>query len=270
MTYLPLSLTGWLAAAVAAMIIGMSKAGFGTGAGIVAVPLLTLATGSAQHMLAVLLPVLICGDVFSIIHYRGRQNWRVLSMLLGGCLLGVGAGWAVLHLLGDLDAMTVGTTSLTGEVILNKLVGGICVTFVLVQMWRFLGATGKRNDAPPYRPAPAHGVAVGTAAGLTSTLAHSAGPIISVFMLPQKLEKSIFVGTVVTYFFMGNLIKLVPFTARNMFTPPRLGTALLLFPFAAFGTLLGLHLNRRITGEHFMVAVYAVTLITGIQLLLPM
>ncbi len=268
MTPLPLSISGWVAAGLAAMIVGMSKAGFGTGAGIVAVPLLTLATGSAGHMLPVLLPVLICGDIFSIIHYRGRKNWRILSMLMGGCVLGVGAGWGVLHLLGDLDAITLGNSSITGEMLLNRLVGAICVTFVIVQMGRFFHRSRGGENAIPYRPPVAHGVAVGTAAGLTSTLAHSAGPIISVFMLPQKLEKDVFVGTVVTYFFFGNLIKLIPFTARGMFTAERLSTAFLLFPLAAFGTLLGLYLNRRIRSEHFMIVLYLVTFITGMQLLL--
>lgn len=266
---LPLSVAGWAAAAFAALIIGMSKAGFGTGAGILAVPLLTLATGSAAHMLAVMLPVLICGDVFSIFHYRGKKNWRILSMLIGGCTLGVLAGWGVLHLLGDLGQVSVGNPSITGEIILQKLVGGICVIFVLMQLCRFFKSARPGVETRAWRPKTIHGVAVGTVAGLTSTLAHSAGPIITVFMLPQKLEKSVFVGTVVTYFLFGNLIKLVPFTAQNMFTPARLTTAFLLFPFAAAGTVLGLYLNRRIKNDHFMIVLYAVTLIMGIQLLLP-
>ncbi len=268
MTPLPLTSLGWIAAALAATIIGMSKAGFGTGAGIVAVPLLTLATGSAQHMLPVLLPVLICGDVFSIVHYKGKINRRVLSMLAGGCILGVAAAWAVLRHLGDLEEVSVGSTTVTGTMLLNRLVGVICVSFVLVQMWRFFTAGSSNAARPPYRPALIHGVAVGTAAGLTSTLAHSAGPIIAIFMLPQKLEKSVFAGTVVAYFFVGNLIKIVPFTAQNMFTAQRLSTAFILFPFAAAGTLLGLWMNKRIRGDHFMMVLYVVTLVMGLRLLI--
>ncbi len=188
-------------------------------------------------------------------------------MLAGGCILGVAAAWAVLRHLGDLQEVSLGSTTLTGTTILNRLVGVICVSFVLVQMWRFFSARGLEEDTPPYRPAIMHGLAVGTAAGLTSTLAHSAGPIIAVFMLPQKLEKSVFAGTVVAYFFVGNLIKVIPFTAQNMFTAERLSTAVVLFPFAAAGTLLGLWLNKRIKGDHFMMALYALTLIMGMRLL---
>jgi len=270
MSPLPLTILGWMAAAFAATIIGMSKAGFGTGAGIFAVPLLTLATGSAQHMLAVMLPVLICGDVFSIIHYRGKKNWRLLSMLIGGCIIGVGAAWAILHSLGDLNELSIGNGSITGDILLEKIVGGICTLFVTAQMWRFWKdkrkLNGKGKDTP-YTPKPIHGIGVGTAAGLTSTLSHSAGPIINLFMLPQKLNKSVFVGTVVTYFLFGNMIKLIPFTIEKMFTPQRLVTAFILFPFAAGGTLLGLYLNKRIKSEHFMWGLYAITFFLGLKLL---
>ncbi|MFW6457349.1 MAG: TSUP family transporter, partial [Planctomycetota bacterium] len=87
MDLLQLSTIAWITITFSAMLVGCSKAGFGAGAGILAVPLMTLGLESAQEMLPILLPVLIAGDVFSIIHYTGKKHWPNLLMLMPGCLV---------------------------------------------------------------------------------------------------------------------------------------------------------------------------------------
>ncbi|MCK4375720.1 MAG: sulfite exporter TauE/SafE family protein, partial [Candidatus Brocadiae bacterium] len=52
----------WTGAAVAALLVGLSKAGFGAGAGLLAVPLMAAVLGPAD-MLPVMLLVLITGDI---------------------------------------------------------------------------------------------------------------------------------------------------------------------------------------------------------------
>lgn len=46
--------------------------------------------------------------------------------------------------------------------------------------------------------------------GLTSTIAHAGGPPLSVYLLPQQLEKAVLVGTTVIFFAVINAVKLVP------------------------------------------------------------
>ncbi len=267
MELLQLSTFAWAAIGISALLVGLSKAGFGAGAGILAVPLMTIGLGSAQEMLPLLLPVLIAGDVFSLIHYQGQKNWRNLFMLMPGCVLGVGIGWFILRWLDNLDTLRLPGTVLTGEMMLQKMVGGICLLFIGIQLWRYFRSAQSADSTQPFRPAPWHGVGLGSAAGLTSTLAHSAGPIVALFLLPQKMEKEVFVGTTVTYFFFGNLIKLVPFTAQGLFTAPRLATSLVLVPAVILGTLIGVFLNRKLNDRVFTVIIYAVALIAGLKLL---
>jgi uncharacterized protein len=59
----------WIIASVAVVFVGIAKAGFGGGVGIVATPLLALVI-SVSDAAAILLPLLIVCDVFAVWHYR--------------------------------------------------------------------------------------------------------------------------------------------------------------------------------------------------------
>ena len=262
MELLPLSWLQWTALVASAMFVGLTKAGFGAGAGILAVPLMVIALGGSEHMLPVMLPVLICGDVFSIIHYPKQKDWRNLKMLVPSCVVGVGIGWAVLVLLGNMMQAKGGLSA-----ILDPLVGGICLMFLVIQLWRYFGESKLTERPEPYRPKVWHGLAVGTLAGITSTLSHAAGPLIALFLLPQKLDKRIFVGTAVTYFFFGNAVKLIPYGFQGMFTVPRAWTSAVLLPAVVVGTLVGVLLNRKFTGRAFALIIYACTLVMVLKLL---
>ena len=47
--------------------------------------------------------------------------------------------------------------------------------------------------------------------GYTSFIIHAGGQPISFFLLPQKLNKTLYVGTLTLVFFIINLIKLIPY-----------------------------------------------------------
>ena len=135
--FLSLEWYQWLTAGVAALLIGLTKAGFGSGAGILAVPLMVLALG-ADDMLPVLLPILVCGDIFSITRHPGKTDKRNVLLLIPGCAVGVGIGWLVLAWLQSKAAS--GNTPYSGtavESFLNPLIGGLCMVFVCIQVWRY-------------------------------------------------------------------------------------------------------------------------------------
>ena len=151
---------------------------------------------------------------------------------------------------------------------LQKFIGGICMLFVGIQIWRYFRESRLTERSEPFRPAPWQGVSLGSAAGLTSTLAHSAGPLVALFLLPQKMDKQVFVGTTVTYFFFGNLVKFIPFTAQGMFTTQRVLTSLVLVPAVIIGTLIGVFLNRKIDDRMFVLILYGVAFLAGLKLLI--
>ena len=81
----------WACAMCAVLLMGVAKAGFGGGIGIIATPLLALAMPVADAA-ALMLPLLIACDVFAIRHYRENYDRKSIKRLLPGACIGIGAG----------------------------------------------------------------------------------------------------------------------------------------------------------------------------------
>ncbi len=252
-----LTLWQWAGAVTAALLVGLSKAGFGTGAGILAVPLMATVLGPAD-MLSVMLLVLITGDVFSLVHYVREHDRRNLMILVPGMLAGVAVGTLAL---GWFLALP------DSRLWMERLVGVLSVGFVGVQFYRMAREHRLGEPGPAYRPRAWHGIGLGACAGVTSTLAHAGGPLIVLFMLPQKLDKRVFVGTVLKYFFVGNLVKLIPYTVQGLMNAQNALLGLLLLPAVAVGAVAGARLNRRFSDRAFRLLVYGLALALGLYLL---
>ena len=67
--------------AVAIIIVGISKSGFGSGLGVLAVPLMSFVIPPAQAA-AILLPILCVVDLFNVWHYRRSWDKRNLLILV--------------------------------------------------------------------------------------------------------------------------------------------------------------------------------------------
>ncbi|MFO8006486.1 MAG: TSUP family transporter [Candidatus Brocadiia bacterium] len=255
-----LSLTSlqWTGAAVAALLVGLSKAGFGAGAGILAVPLMVTVLGSTET-LPVMLMVLLVGDVFALAHYRRARSLGNLAVLVPGMLAGILGGALVLEWFLDLP---------DGELWLRRAIGLIAVAFVMIQLYREQEAARlRREQATGFRPRPWQGVLLGAGSGLASTLAHAGGPPVVLYLLPQGLSKRVFVGTIVRFFFIANLAKVVPYAWQGLFTARRAAVAGVLVPAVLAGTLLGALVHRRVSDRLFRVVVYALAFALGIYLL---
>jgi uncharacterized membrane protein YfcA len=235
-------------AGLAVLFIGLAKAGFGGGLGMLITPLCVLAF-DAKVAIGVLLPLLCAGDVFSLYHYWGKWDRSNLWYLIPGVIIGVPCG---VQLVGYLNATQ-----------LNQAIGIIAVAFVIFQVckeWIF------RMEGQ-FKPNHAVGVPCGIGAGITSTVAHGAGPVVSVFLIPQKLPKEIFVGTNVLVFTWINWIKMPFFVAKEIVTWPTLHISLLYLPLIPVGVWLGVWLNRKFSEQQFIKIIYAFTFLAGIELI---
>jgi uncharacterized protein len=238
-----------LAAAAAALLVGVSKAGFGAGSGVIATPLVAL-TLPVPQAAALLLPVLIGADIFAVWHYRRSASVRDLRLLLPSALVGIAVGALTFDLLAPHGrALEVG-------------VGVLALAFVA---WQLVRARVLRVLAghPPSR---LWGGVLGGLAGFTSTLAHVGGPPVAVYLLPRGLGRELFVGTAAWFFFIVNLVKLVPYGLLGLLSIDNLLVALLLLPLAYGGVALGVWLNRAVRERGFTLAIYALLTLTGIQL----
>lgn len=248
-----------LIALLAALFIGVSKAGFGGGLGLLTTPLCVLAFG-AKDAIGILLPLLCVGDLCSLYPYWGKWRRENLLHLLPGVVAGVLLG---VRLIGRFSARE-----------LNLAIGLLAVSFVGFQL---LKERGFRTRGV-FRPGAGWGWVFGLGAGITSTFAHGAGPVVSMFLLPQRLPKEIFMGTTVLVFTWVNGIKL-PFFCLDRtlipwdWLPPEsiinartLRTSAAMLPWIPLGVWLGVWLNRRISEASFVNVIYALVLLTGLHL----
>jgi hypothetical protein len=235
-----------------AMIIGIAKAGFGGGITVLSVPLVANAL-PADRAIGVLLPILIMADVAAVWHHRRHRSGPHLLWTVSGALIGMAVGGAYLWMLQETGRLTTA---------LNLLVGSICVLFVLIQCYRLMG--GKVPQVPT---GPRSGVAAGTIGGVTSMLSHSAGPIMSIYLLEQRLPRQLLVGTLVIFFFVINCIKVPVYIGLHLMTWPTMVEALLFGPFVPVGTLLGIWMHRRIPEKPFAFIMYAGAAIAGSRMI---
>ncbi len=112
------------------------------------------------------------------------------------------------------------------------------------------------------------GVGFGMAAGFTSTLVHAGYPPLSMYLLPQRLPRKIFVGTVIIFITVVNLAKLIPYGLLGLLRVGNLTTVLVLLPLAFLGTRIGVWMNGRFSEVWFSRFVYILLFLTGIQLIL--
>ena len=107
-----------------------------------------------------------------------------------------------------------------------------------------------------------------TFAGASSTLAHAAGPIIALHLLPQQLPRATFVGTGAVYFAIVNSAKLPFYYQAGLFEKVSPLFSLQFLPLVIVGAILGVNLNKRISDKLFTRIVYAATFALGWYLLL--
>ena len=242
---------------LSAMLFSMAKAGFGGSAGLLAVPLMIVACGGRSTLaIGILLPILIAADYVAVIGWLGKWNWRAVRVLLPGTVLGVGVGWAVLHVLHRLD--TADGTRLT-DAWLKLGVGAIALAFVGLQTIRAI-----RGRAITFRPVFWQASLAGSTAGLSSTLAHAAGPIAATYLLPQRMDKGRYVASTALYFWIANQVKLVPYFAEKMINTATLGAGVVLLPAIALGAVLGVVLHRKVGQKSFTGIVYVLLALAGV------
>ena len=109
---------------------------------------------------------------------------------------------------------------------------------------------------------------MGAVAGFTSTLAHAGGPPATIYLLPQQLERRLFVGTTVIFFAAINQIKLIPYLGLHILGMEHLVTIAILSPLSFVGVKLGIFLNQRFTDLWFNRVVYGILFVSGIQLIM--
>jgi hypothetical protein len=242
-----------LVALLAFMLMAVDKGGFG-GVGMLSVPLLMMVAPS-RFVLGMWLPLLVLCDIFTLRAYPKEWQLRPVLLLAPGALCGLGIGYLLLNRV---------------EPWMIKLcVGGLAVGFVGLDVlrMRLVRRMAGEGSQSGWRPTLLTASPFGLAAGVTTMVAHAAGPITSVYFIPQRMDPQTFAGTCGRYYFVFNSLKVPFFVAAGLINAQTLTKSLWLVPVAPLAVWLGSVLNRRMSPGVFTRVVYALLFVSGLYLI---
>ena len=225
-------------------MFGLSKGGVPGPIAMLAVPVMSFAMSPLQAA-GILLPLLIIMDFSAIYLYWKKWINSILKIVIPASIIGI--------LFGTL------TFEFTNEDQIRIMVGVISIIFVLVSFIQ------KNNYL--LKPTKLKGYFWSSVAGYTSFLIHAGNPPINFYMLPLKLDKISFIGTMTLAFMVINLVKLVPYYFVGLLAPSNLMISLYLLPLAFISVLLGYFLQKRIPEKLFFNIVYVLLFLSGCKLI---
>ncbi|MFY9712048.1 MAG: sulfite exporter TauE/SafE family protein [Microbacterium sp.] len=240
----------WVALAVAAVTIGISKTAL-PGGSTLAIALFATVLPARTSTAAMLL-LLIVGDVFALIAYRRHAHWPTLLRLAPAVLAGLLAGFAFL--------------AFAGDGIVRRAIGVILLVMIAVTLWRRWRQRRAGVTAPPTGGILLSGV-YGTLGGFTTMVANAGGPVMSMYFLSTRTPVQVFLGTSAWFFAVINLVKLPFLAGLGLFEGPVLLMDALLAPLVVVGALLGLRVARRLPQQLFERIVIVLTVAGSLYLL---
>ena len=237
------SAINWILIAIAAFIIGLSKAGL-KGIDMMNVTLMAIVFGGRAST-GVVLPLLCAADIFAVKYYHRHAQWphfwKLMPWMVAGILVGVYVGK-------DLN-----------EAYFRKIMAVIIIATVVIML---ILEFRKNVTIPTNQLFVAN---MGLISGFTTMLGNLAGAFSNIYFLAMRLPKNDFIGSAAWVFLVINLFKL-PFQVIywkniNLVT---LQTDLLLLPALLMGFWAGLKIVSKIKDESYRKVVIVLTLIGAV------
>jgi uncharacterized membrane protein YfcA len=246
---------GWilLLALFGALCIGLSKSGLAGTATLNVVIMARIFEGNTS--VGIVLPMLIVADFMGFLINRKGGSWRQILPMVPAAVIGVLIGWVAGKFFLDPDDKQ------TPRIVIGVLILALLAFNVLLHHRReqLMALTRHRTFT----------WGMGFISGVTTMLANAAGPVMTVYLLAQRLEKKEHLGVFCRFFLFINLFKL-PFSGNlGLVTGPSLMTNLVLLPGVVAGIVLGWQILKRIKQDAFesvlawLTAFAAVWLIVG-------
>lgn len=228
------------------LLVGMSKGGLGPALGAISVPALSFVINPVKAA-AIMLPILCIMDLLALVNFRRSYNTHHLALLLPAGVTGIVLATL---LMGKVPASTIKATI------------GITVIWFCLDYWL------RGNQVREEMGGRLGGYFWGTVAGFTSTQIHAGAAPVSIYLLPQRLEKTVLMGTIAIFFAIMNYLKLVPYSIMGLLSIDNLTTSLLLTPLAPVGIKLGNLIMERVEQKIIYRFLYIALFLSGAKLLL--
>ena len=241
-----LTVLQWIAIGFAVFLLGLSKSGI-KGIGIIIVVILAFVFGEKAST-GILLPMLICADVFAVIFYNRHAQWHIIKKLIPWMIVGVLVG--------------VWFGNDVSEILFKRIMAIIIIVSVLIMFY----TEKRKSTAIPNNKI--FSSSAGFLAGFTTMVGNLAGPISNIYFLATRLPKNEFIGTAAWLFFIINVFKLpFHFFVWKTVTKETLILNSALIPAVFLGFFLGAYLVKLISNVNYRRFILIVTAIGGVVML---
>lgn len=238
MVQFQLSWLNWSLAFLAALILGMGKAGI-KGLGVLIVTIMAILFGGKAST-GILIPLMVVADILAVFYYNRHTQWKFLLKILPTMVLGVLVGvWF-------------------GNDISEKLFRQIMAVFIILTVIMMVWMDQKKNKTVPTHWLFAS--SMGLLSGITSMIGNLAGSFANIYFLAIRLPKNQFIGTAAWLFLIINVFKL-PFHifVWKTVTPESLLLNLFLIPGVLMGFFTGVTLVKLLNNEVYRKFIIIVT-----------
>ncbi|SMF73534.1 sulfite exporter TauE/SafE family protein [Candidatus Pelagibacter sp. HIMB1321] len=230
----------------AIILYGIAKSGLGGSMTLISIPLMTIVM-SLNEALGIVLPILIFSDFIATYKYRKEFDLSTLKLMVPFAAIGV--------VIGSL------TFSYFSEELLKLIIG--LMGFLFAGHYFFLKKDKEAKSEKNFLK----GGICSTISGFTSFCVHAGGTPLSIYLLPLRLKKEIYVGTRIIFFTFMNLIKLPLYINLSMTNFVTFKQSVVLFPVAFIGILIGYKLLKIIDEKIFYNILYALILVSSTKLI---
>ena len=242
-----INLLFFLTVVPAIILFGVAKSGLGGSVSLISIPLMTFVMPLNQA-LAILLPILIFSDFISAYKFRKEFDLNTLKLMVPFAAIGAIIG--------------ASTFSYFSESYLKFILG--VMGFIFAFHYFLLKKGANKPVAANYFK----GAICSAVAGFTSFCAHSGGTPTSIYLLPLRLKKEIYVGTRIIFFTCINLVKLPFYLYLSMVNTSSVTQSLILLPLSVFGIFIGYKLLKIIEEDLFYSAIYILILVASTKLII--
>ncbi len=234
----------YITAIPAVMIFGISKGGFAGPITILAVPLMSM-TISPVIAAGIMLPILIVMDITALYFYWNKWKIEIVKLIIPPSIVGILIGSLTFSYISD-DGVRI-------------IIGSIAILFILF--------TVLQSGNLLIKPTKKKGMFWSTIAGYTSFLIHAGGPPLNFYLLPLKMDKTIYVATFTLAFAIINAVKLIPYYFLGQLATSNMLISLILLPLAPIGIIIGYYLHKKVSEKIFYNLIYFFLAIGGIKLI---
>ncbi|MDC6482149.1 sulfite exporter TauE/SafE family protein [Pelagibacteraceae bacterium] len=241
-----INLLFFLCVVPAIILYGIAKSGLGGSMTLISIPLMTVVMPLGQA-LAIVLPILILSDMVAVYKFRKNFDAETLKLLVPSAAIGIFIG---------------STTFMYFSESLLKFIIGLMGFLFAGHYFLF-----KAKVIIPLKKSYIKGGVCSVISGFTSFCVHAGGTPLSVYLLPLRMKKEVYVGTRIIFFTCLNLIKFPFYINLSIVTLESFKQSLLLFPLAVIGIGIGYQILKIIKESIFYNIIYILILCSSTKLI---